>query len=71
MATARFVGVGVGEYDKGHLRLNSAVPDVEAVADLLEDSFECGGMPPSWSAAGAAGVPKTGNPAGSSKEVWL
>jgi hypothetical protein len=41
MAMARFVGVGVGEYDKGHFQLNSAVPDVEAVVGLLEDSFEC------------------------------
>jgi hypothetical protein len=41
MALARFVGIGVGEYDKGQLRLEHAVPDVEAVADLLEESFEC------------------------------
>ncbi len=41
MAVARFVGIGVGEYDNGHLRLERAVPDVEAVAGLLEDSFEC------------------------------
>jgi Caspase domain len=42
MAVARFVGVGVGEYDKGHLRLEHAVSDVEKVAALLESSFgEC------------------------------
>jgi tetratricopeptide (TPR) repeat protein len=41
MAVARFVGVGVGEYDNGHPRLEHAIPDVEAVADLLEASFEC------------------------------
>ena len=41
MAVARFVGVGVGEYDNGHPRLEHAVPDVEAVAGLLEASFEC------------------------------
>ena len=32
MAVSRFVGVGVGEYDKGHPRLEHAVPDVEKVA---------------------------------------
>ena len=41
MAVSRFVGVGVGEYDKGHPRLDHAVPDVEAVAGLLEGSFDC------------------------------
>src|SRR5271165_5002879 len=41
MTVARFVGIGVGEYDKGHLRLDRAVPDVEAVAGLLEGSFDC------------------------------
>ena len=41
MAVARFIGIGVGEYDEGHLRLQRAVPDVEAVADLLQGSFEC------------------------------
>ena len=41
MTVARFVGIGVGEYDQGHLRLDHAVPDVEAVAGLLENSFEC------------------------------
>lgn len=38
MSVARFVGIGVGEHDKGHLRLDRAVPDVEAVADLLGTS---------------------------------
>jgi hypothetical protein len=41
MAAARFVGIGVGQYDNGQLPLEHAVPDVEAVAELLEDSFEC------------------------------
>ena len=41
MAVARFVGVGVGEYDSGHPRLEHAVADVEAIADLLEGSFDC------------------------------
>jgi hypothetical protein len=41
MAVARFVGVGVGEYDQDHLRLDRAVPDVEQVASLLEASFQC------------------------------
>ena len=41
MAVSRFVGVGVGEYDKGHPRLDRAVPDVEAVAGLLEAWFDC------------------------------
>jgi tetratricopeptide (TPR) repeat protein len=41
MALARFVGIGVGRYDTGQLPLERAVPDVEAVADLLKDSFEC------------------------------
>ena len=41
MVVARFVGVGVGEYDNGHPRLEHAVPDVEAVAGLLEASFQC------------------------------
>jgi len=41
MAVARFVGVGVGDYDQAHLRLDRAVPDVEQVARLLETSFQC------------------------------
>ena len=41
MAVARFVGIGVGQYDNGQLPLERAVPDVEAVAGLLKDSFEC------------------------------
>jgi hypothetical protein len=42
VALARFVGIAVGEYDKGQLRLERAVPDVEAVAGLLgNSSFEC------------------------------
>ena len=41
MAVSRFVGVGVGAYDKGHPRLERAVPDVEAVAGLLGSSFDC------------------------------
>src|SRR6266496_4416857 len=41
MAVSRFVGVGVGVYDKGHPRLDRAVPDVEAVAGLLEACFDC------------------------------
>src|ERR1700730_6016193 len=41
MAVARFVGIGVGQYDTGQPPLDRAVPDVEAVADLLKDSFEC------------------------------
>jgi hypothetical protein len=41
MALARFVGIGVGEYDKGQLPLERAVPDVEAVAGLLDGSFTC------------------------------
>ncbi len=41
MTVARFVGIGVGEYDKGHLRLDRAVSDVEEVAGLLEGSFDC------------------------------
>jgi len=41
MAVSRFVGVGVGVYDNGHPRLEHAVPDVEAVATLLEASFDC------------------------------
>ena len=41
MAVGRFVGIGVGEYDEGHLRLGRAGPDVEEVADLLKGSFEC------------------------------
>ena len=45
MAVARFVGVGVGHYDKGHLRLDRAVPDVEQVASLLEASFQCTVLP--------------------------
>jgi len=32
MAVARFVGVGVGQYNNGHPRLEHAVPDVEAPA---------------------------------------
>jgi hypothetical protein len=40
MTLARFVGVGVGEYDRGHLRLDRAVPDVERVAALLMSSFD-------------------------------
>jgi hypothetical protein len=38
---ARFIGVGVGEYNHDHPRLPRAVPDVETVADLLEGSFDC------------------------------
>ena len=38
MAVARFVGVGVSDYDQGHLRLDHAVADVEEVASLLEGS---------------------------------
>ena len=41
MAGARFVGIGIGEYDTGHPRLEHAVPDVETVAGLLEASFDC------------------------------
>ena len=41
MPGARFVGVGVGEYDHGHEALGHAVPDVEALARLLGRSFEC------------------------------
>jgi hypothetical protein len=40
MSGARFVGVGVGEYDKGYGKLPCAVPDVQAFADLLPDSFD-------------------------------
>ena len=43
MAVARFVGIGVGEYDTGQLPLEHAVPDVEAVADLLEGLFRMHG----------------------------
>ena len=39
MGAARFVGVGVGEYDDGHARLERAVPDVEALAALLGAGF--------------------------------
>jgi tetratricopeptide (TPR) repeat protein len=41
MSAARFIGVGVSEYDKGHPRLDHAVPDVNAVAGLLAETFGC------------------------------
>ena len=41
MALARFVGIGVGEYDNGQLRLEHAVSDIDAVVGLLEGSFDC------------------------------
>ena len=44
MAVSRFVGVGVGVYDKGHPRLEHAVPDVEAVAGLLEELLRLRGL---------------------------
>ena len=36
MARANFVGVGVGEYEKDHPRLEHAVSDVEAFAGLRD-----------------------------------
>ena len=41
MVGARFVGIGVGQYDNGRLSLDHPVPDVKAVAGLLKDSFDC------------------------------
>lgn len=40
MSGARFVGVGVGEYDKGLGKLPRAVPDVQEFAGLLPDAFD-------------------------------
>ena len=41
MPGARFVGVGVGAYERGHPGLDRAVADVEAVAGVLAGAFEC------------------------------
>ncbi len=46
MPGARFVGIGVSEYDDpGFRALGNAVADVEAVAGLLGASFECTLLP--------------------------
>jgi hypothetical protein len=37
---ARFIGIGVGEYDRGHARLDHAVDDVRQVASRLAESFD-------------------------------
>jgi tetratricopeptide (TPR) repeat protein len=39
LGVARFVGIGIGEYDDGHAPLERAVPDVDAFAGLLGDGF--------------------------------
>ena len=41
MAAGRLIGVGVSEYGGGHARLDRALPDVEAVAALLGQAFDC------------------------------
>ncbi len=40
MNKARFVGIGVSEYDMGHTPLGPAVPNVEGFANLLKEPFE-------------------------------
>lgn len=35
MAIARYVGIGVSEYDKGHDQLDHAVPEAKAFGDWL------------------------------------
>ena len=40
MSMARFIGVGVSEYDKGHPKLDHALSDVEAIAGLLAEAFD-------------------------------
>ncbi len=39
MTAARFVGVGVGEYDDDYGQLDHAVPDVVAFAEVLDETF--------------------------------
>jgi hypothetical protein len=41
LAIARYVGIGVSEYDKGHKPLGHAVPDVEAFKGLVAGAFDC------------------------------
>ncbi len=40
MVSARFIGVGVSEYDKGHEQLPCALSDVESFAALLGPGFD-------------------------------